>query len=107
MTSKTHTSAQISCGRQLNTKVCGSESAIFLCVQMCLLFKEFGRYYSFKFTLVNNTVHSTTWLVSVAWAVIFKFCTHVHKYACSQTKDHDYWYGSKASTQAKSQVDRQ
>ena len=94
MISKTHTSAQKPRGRQLNAKVCGSESAIFLILlssdhnvqqrylengssthrnfvtKLILItvrsYTTTQRLHSSEFTLVDKVVHSTAWLLSVA-----------------------------------------
>ena len=94
MISKTHISVQKLCGRQLNIKVCGIESAIFL---LCFLFrplcqttisqkqlnthrhfitkvmlitvwnfKTTQHLYSYKFTLVDKAVLSFARLLSDA-----------------------------------------
>ena len=94
MISKTHISAQQPRGRQLNAKVCGSESAIFLILLssdhnvqqrylkncssthryfitklMLITARSYTitqRLHSSKFTLVDGAVHSTAQLLSVA-----------------------------------------
>ena len=126
MISKTHTSGQKPRGRQLNTKVCASKSAIFL----ILCSDHFVNYDNSKtaqvLTLIlprngcssqrsasqplsvfiasnspwsTKAIHNTLRLLSVAEDAIFKFCTHAHTKSRSQTKDHGHWSGSE-STQA-------
>ena len=93
MISKTHISSQKPRGRQLNAKVCGSESAIFLFLLssdhnvqqrylengssthrhfitklMLITVRSYTttqRLHSSKFTLVDRAVHSTARLLSV------------------------------------------
>ena len=58
MISKTHTSAQKPRGRQLNAKVCGSESAIFL-----ILLSSF--FFLVKTTKFNNDISKTVQVLTV------------------------------------------
>ena len=96
--SNTHISGQKPCGRQLNTKVCGSESAIFrilLSFFLCSAFNlstmisrkwfkyspsslsQLGALRSLSVFITSNSpwsinsVHNTLWLLSVVKDAIF------------------------------------
>ena len=122
--SKTHISGQKPRGRQLNKKVCGSKSAIFVilsffvqttlsnndnsktvqaltlilarngCSSQRTASKPLSIFIASNSPWSMKAIHNTLWLLFVVKDAIFQFCTHAHTKSRSQAKYHVHWSGN-------------
>ena len=107
MISKTHTGAQKPHGRQLNTKVCGSKSAIFCLLCSTTITKDWLYAFCMKLLPISgsrsmNTQHlhkvkliHTLQLLPVAQNTIFKLCAHAHSSLVPRSQITGFWLGTR------------